>query len=133
MMQPAFITAWLNHVGEGAPDDLKRMRGLVEWEYADRQPLCADGDGNLEWSVLASEPGQGPSFGEAGLGAVARIACGLREKHRAECRGWQEHHLAVAEVWREEPGDIPLREGGGRTYDQLDVIDGFGDIGSHQR
>jgi hypothetical protein len=33
----------------------------------------------------------------------------------------------------EEPGDIWLREGGGRAQDQLSIADSFGDVGGHQR
>ena len=66
------VAARLDHAGKGAADHIERMRRGIERKHADRQPLGADGDGDLERSVLARQPGQRAGLGKADAGADCR-------------------------------------------------------------
>ena len=115
MIGPAFISAPDSASPQGsiAPGNARPITSsawsrVLEREHADRQPLGADGDGDLERPVLARQPGQGAGLGEAGVGAVAGIVRGLCKNHRAESRRRQEHDLSVAQMRRELVCDIAL-------------------------
>ena len=66
------VAARLDHAGKGAADHVERMVGGIERKYADRQPLGADGDGDLERPVLAGQPRQRAGLGKADAGADCR-------------------------------------------------------------
>ena len=71
------------------------MPGSLQWKYADRQPFGAYGDGDFERSVLARQPRQRAGLSKAHRRAVAGVAQGSREDHRAEGCRRQEHHLPI--------------------------------------
>src|SRR5712671_6488398 len=102
-------------------------------KHADRQPFGADGDGDFERSVLARQPWQRAGLRKACRRIIAGVTRGAREDHRAESRRWQENHLPIGEMRREQVSDIALREGRGRAQDQLGVADGFGNASRYQR
>src|SRR5260370_9939162 len=90
------VAARLNHAGKRASDHIERMVGSVKRKYPDRQPFGADGDGDLEWAVLARQPWQSAGLGKAYACAIAGVTRSFREDHRAERRRRQEYHLPIA-------------------------------------
>src|SRR6202140_4002671 len=85
------VAARLDHSGKRPSYHIERMISSFQREYADRQPFGADGDGDFERSMLASQPWQRAGFCKADRRAVAGIANGSREDHRAESCRRQEH------------------------------------------
>ena len=57
----------------------------------------------------------------------------LGKNHRAECCRWQEHHLAIPQMRREQARDIVLRKCRSRAQDQFSFADGVGNVRCHQR
>ena len=127
------IAARLDDAGESLVDYLAGVIGQRQRKHAGRQPLGADGDGDLEGPVLARQPRQRAGLGKGDAGVVAGVMGGFGENHRAEGRRRKIHHLAVLEMWRELPRDVGLCEGRRGTQDQFDVKDRFRNVGGHQR
>ena len=91
MIGPAFISAPDSASPQGSitpgkarPITSSAWSRVRQRKHADRQPLGADGDRDLERAVLARQPGQRAGLGKAGVGAVAGVVRGLGEDHR--CR-----------------------------------------------
>ena len=59
------VAARLDHAGKRAADHVERMIGRRQRKHADRQPLGADGDRDLERSVFARQPWQRAGLGKA--------------------------------------------------------------------
>ena len=122
------VAAGLDHAWKGAADYVERMRGGGQRKHADRQPLGANGDGDLERPVLSRQPRQRAGFGKADARVIACLVRRPGEDHRTKSRRRQEHHLAVGELRRDQPGDIGLREGRGGADDQFCIADGICDV-----
>ena len=108
----------------------------LERKHADRQPLGADGDGDLERPVLARQPWQRAGLGEAAaVGAIAGVTRGAsrRSSSRTSPGGrnttWPSRQMQ-ARAGRAMSCCAKRR---GRAQDQLGVADGFGDVSRHQR
>ncbi len=105
----------------------------LQREYADWQPLSANGDGDFERSVLAGQPRQRAGLRKAYRHVIAGVTRRRREDHRAE-RGWrQEHHLFFGEMRREPACDVMLCKRRGGAHNQLGAADSLGNVRSHQR
>ena len=109
------------------------MIGSVKRKYPDRQPFGADGDGDLERSMLARQPRQRSGLCKTHACAIAGVTRSFREDHRAERRRRQQHHLPISEMWRELTSDIVLRESRGRAQDQLGSAHSLGNVCRYQR
>ena len=139
MIGPAFISAPDSASPQGSitpgkarPITSSACGGGRERKHADRQPLGANGDGDLERPVLSRQPRQRAGLGKADARVIAGLVRRPGEDHRTKSGRRQEHHLAVGEMRRDQPGDIGLREGRGGAEDQFGIADGFGDIRRHQ-
>ena len=142
MIGPAFISARrqrvaarLDHAGKGASDHVERVIPRLQRQHAGRQPLGADGDGDLERPVLARQPRQRAGLGEAAPSArLPASRAALREDHRAERRRAAEtppgHRSDAARAGAAMSCCAKRRS---RAQDQLGVADGFGDVSRHQR
>ncbi len=136
---PAFISAPDSASPQGSiarkrlADHLQRVVCEIERKDANRQPLGADGDGNLERPVLARQPGQRAGFGKRYFGAVGCVAHGRGEDHRTKGGRRQEYHLTVTQMRGEMVGNVDLRERRCRTQDQLGAGDSRTDICGDQR
>ena len=126
------IAARLDDAGESLVDYLAGVIGQRQRKHAGRQPLGADGDGDLEGPVLARQPRQRAGLGESDAGMVAGAMGGLGKNHRAEGRRRQIDHLAVRQMRRELLGDVGLREGRRRAQDQFGIANRARNIGRDQ-
>src|SRR5580704_10851329 len=101
-------------------------------EDAGRQPLAAGGDLHLVEPLLACQPRQGTGLREGKARVVAGLPNQLGKEEGAEGPRRQEHDLPVGEKRGQETGDIELRKGRRRTYDQLGSANRRAHIGRHE-